>query len=307
MRQPTGPKRSASDLCGSSTTCSRHPHTASPGSNHLRPSPGSRVGCRDCTWELLSWWRHCDPVLLAKEAASLQFLSGGRLVLGLGTGWNPAEFAAMGVPRSERGRRTDELLAALRELLGRSAAGFEGRHLQFPEVSVEPRPEPRVPIWVGGGTQPTMPGASEHHGKAPASVIRRVAASDGWCAPPHAGPAELAADWERICEAARELGRGPEGIEFAQQGYFHLVEDSDRERALERQREAFEYYLGPARPWPFAQANYLVGTIDDVIARLRERAAVGAQHFVLGPVTAEPLEFKRQIELFAARVAPALT
>jgi alkanesulfonate monooxygenase SsuD/methylene tetrahydromethanopterin reductase-like flavin-dependent oxidoreductase (luciferase family) len=246
------------------------------------------------------------PVLLAKEAASLQLLSGGRLILGLGAGWNPVEFGALGVPRSERGSRTDEILDALRVLLGRPEASFAGDHFRFDDVVLEPRPDPPIPLWIGGGTQPPMRGASERHLRAPDRVIRRIAGADGWCAPPHAGPEQLAGDWERIQGAARSMGRDPRRITFAQQGYVHLVETASRDRALEEQRRAFEGYLGPARPWSFARANYLVGTFDDVIERLRQRAATGVEELVLGPVTADPREIRRQLELLRTRVVPEL-
>lgn len=92
-----------------------------------------------------------NPVLLAKEVAMLQHLSGQRLILGLGVGWNPVEFEAVQVPRRERGRRTDEIMEIVRRLLSQRTASYEGRYYRFPEIAIEPFSGQPTPIWVGGG------------------------------------------------------------------------------------------------------------------------------------------------------------
>src|SRR3954469_6964325 len=94
-----------------------------------------------------------NPVLTAKMVASLDALSGGRVVLGIGAGWVPEESAMRGVPFAERGAMTDEYLAAMRELWTSPAPTFAGKYTQFSEVHFEPKPtqKPHPPIWVGGG------------------------------------------------------------------------------------------------------------------------------------------------------------
>ena len=93
-----------------------------------------------------------NPLVSAKVIASLDSLSGGRVVLGIGAGGAPDEFAALGVPESQRGARTDEYLAAMIELWTTDPSGFQGRFVSFENVRFAPKPaqSPHPPIWVGG-------------------------------------------------------------------------------------------------------------------------------------------------------------
>ena len=100
-----------------------------------------------------------NPVALAKELATLDALSGGRVIAGVGTGWLTEEFDALGVPADRRGARTDEAIAILRLLWSEDQpASFNGRFWSFGPVYCQPVP-PRaggVPIWVGGHTEPAL-------------------------------------------------------------------------------------------------------------------------------------------------------
>ena len=93
-----------------------------------------------------------NPLVAAKMIASLDALSGGRVILGIGAGGAPDEFAALGVPESQRGARTDEYLAAMIELWTSDPSSFKGRFVSFEDVRFAPKPaqKPHPPIWVGG-------------------------------------------------------------------------------------------------------------------------------------------------------------
>jgi probable F420-dependent oxidoreductase len=93
-----------------------------------------------------------QPVILANEAASLDALSGGRFVLGVGAGWNEEEFSALGISVRERGRRTDEVLEAMRRLWAGGPATYEGRYYSFADATLgtSPQTEGGPPILVGG-------------------------------------------------------------------------------------------------------------------------------------------------------------
>ncbi len=115
-------------------------------------------------------YRH--PLFVAKAAAALDRLSGGRLILGVGTGYIEPEFRAVGVPFESRGARMDEHLRALRQIwAGTGPVSFQGRFVQFSDMFVEPRPvqRPHPPIWVAGGV----------YGVAPRVVRRAVELADG--------------------------------------------------------------------------------------------------------------------------------
>jgi probable F420-dependent oxidoreductase len=93
-----------------------------------------------------------NPVVLAKELASLDVLSGGRLELGIGAGYLEPEFAAVGVPFADRGRRTDEYLDAILALWTQEKPHYDGRYVRFAGIDAQPRPvqRPHPPIHVGG-------------------------------------------------------------------------------------------------------------------------------------------------------------
>ena len=135
------------------------------------------------------------PLLTAKTVATLQDLSGNRLSLGVGVGWMESEFRALGVPRSERGRRTDESLAFLKQSFEKDIMESHGQRFLF-----LPRPK-RPPIYVGG--------AGDH------ALKRTVRFADGWMPmfqfwrnrPDTISPEELAPQIARLHEMAQEEGR----------------------------------------------------------------------------------------------------
>jgi probable F420-dependent oxidoreductase len=109
-----------------------------------------------------------NPIVVAKQAASLDRLSGGRLTLGVGVGWSREEFAALGVPFEHRAARMAEYVAAMRTLWRDDVASFDGTFVGFDSIRVNPKPvrDRRIPIVVGGNGD---------------AALRRVAAwGDGW-------------------------------------------------------------------------------------------------------------------------------
>ncbi len=109
-----------------------------------------------------------NPLVIAKQAATLDVLSGGRFLLGVGVGWSAEEFAALGVPFARRGARTDEYIRAMRRVWASEVASFYGEFVRFEGVRVYPKPAGgrRIPVVVGGTTD---------------TALRRVATvGDGW-------------------------------------------------------------------------------------------------------------------------------
>ena len=91
------------------------------------------------------------PLVLAKQVATLDYMSGGRFELGIGVGWLKEEFEAVGVPFEKRGPRSDEYIAVMRKLWAEDGASFNGEFVSFEEVSSNPKPVKRaVPIVIGG-------------------------------------------------------------------------------------------------------------------------------------------------------------
>ena len=119
------------------------------------------------------------PLPLAKELATLQNLSEGRLILGAGVGWMEAEFAALGVPFRERGRRMDEGIAMMRAVWNQDPVSFPARHIPavIEDMRMLPQPVKPIPIWIGGSSE---------------AALTRAARLDGWhgsrLAPEEAAP-----------------------------------------------------------------------------------------------------------------------
>jgi len=94
-----------------------------------------------------------NPLVLAKQVATLDYMSNGRFELGIGVGWLKEEFQAMGVPFERRGKRADEYIAAMKTLWAEDGASFAGEFVNFGDATCNPKPAGRVPIIVGGHSE----------------------------------------------------------------------------------------------------------------------------------------------------------
>jgi probable F420-dependent oxidoreductase len=140
-----------------------------------------------------------NPVVLAKELATLDVLSRGRLVLGVGLGWLREEADAVGTNFGVRGRRADEYIEAMRALWKQRVASFHGESIRFDAVKCNPLPTRSIPIHIGGHT--------------PAAARRAGRLGDGFL-PLGGGPEELASLRKIVEASAREAGRDPSAIEI---------------------------------------------------------------------------------------------
>jgi probable F420-dependent oxidoreductase len=141
-----------------------------------------------------------NPLILAKELATLDRLSGGRVELGLGVGWLREEFDALGVPWERRGARNDEYIEAMRALWAGPHAEFHGEFVDFAPVTCSPRPvQESIPILVGGDTD--------------AAIARAVRIADGYF-PGEGDTDRLVALLARLHAAAESAGRDPQSIEI---------------------------------------------------------------------------------------------
>lgn len=141
-----------------------------------------------------------QTALVAKQAAQVHLLSGGRLRLGVGIGWNEVEYQALGENFRDRGARSEEQVRLMRELWAHQAIDFTGRWHRVDRAGINPRPGPGgIPVWFGGYAEATM---------------RRVGRlGDGWM--PRRWPDEVAHEQlERVRAYAREAGRDPAAIGF---------------------------------------------------------------------------------------------
>jgi probable F420-dependent oxidoreductase len=215
-----------------------------------------------------------NPVVTAKMIATLDALSGGRVVFGIGAGWVAAESAMLGVPFGERGAMTDEYLEAMQELWASPAPSFAGRYTRFSELTFAPRPlqQPHPPIWVGG------------HSRA---ALRRTARFGAAWHPINRPPEELRsgqAELQRICGAT---GRAVPP-------------------RLTLRNDVRVLRPGESVPRSTHAGRVLAGEPAALVDQLTELAGCGVDHIVLEFLAADGRDLDEQMSAFAERVRPAM-
>jgi probable F420-dependent oxidoreductase len=175
-----------------------------------------------------------NPLVLAKVAASLDYLSNGRFALGIGIGWLEEEFKAIGVPWERRTERTREYVEAMRNLWGDERSTYKGEFVSFEDARSYPKPIQgrKLPILVGGQTEPALK--------------RAAAYGDGWCGF-NLTPEQTAQKVTRLRELRKAAGRVPENFEISMSPPA-TASPSD----LKRYRDAGvdELYLSPVLKTP---------------------------------------------------------
>jgi probable F420-dependent oxidoreductase len=144
-----------------------------------------------------------NPVVTAKAVATLDRMSKGRVILGIGSGWLEEEFTALGVPFDDRGDRTDEYLQAYRALWTEDIPSYQGEKVSFSDTFCRPQPAGHVPIIVGGHSKRAARRAGE--------------LGDGFF-PGKGGPSELVELFDHARRCAQSAGRDPEALEFTAGG-----------------------------------------------------------------------------------------
>lgn len=193
------------------------------------------------------------PLEVAKAAATVAVLSGGRLSLGVGTGWMREEFDALGREFAGRGRRTDEAIAVLRTVWRGGMVEHAGRHYRVPRLQMSPPPPGPIPILVGGGSE---------------RALRRAATlGDGWIGAGNT-PEEIPGIVGRLRQLRREAGR--EGAAFDVIVALTVPADVDTFRRLEDQG------VTGVVSWPFF---YTIGP-GTTAAQKREALARYAEQFI---------------------------
>jgi probable F420-dependent oxidoreductase len=222
-----------------------------------------------------------NPIVTAKMLATLDVMSGGRVILGVGVGWLREEFIALQSPRfEERGRATDEYLRLMRACWTHEPVEFKGAHYTLAPVSALPKPVQKggIPIWAGGHTDAALRRAGE--------------LADGWhpigFRPPAVLlPGEYAEKVAVIHGWARKAGRDPEAITLSFRVPLELKQRGAKAAGGERT--------------PFR------GTAAEVIEDIRAYQALGVTHFVFDFAAPDLRGQLNMMERFAEEVRPAVT
>ncbi len=226
-----------------------------------------------------------QPAVLAKEVATLHYLSDGRYIYGIGTGWYGPEFEACGVHKSERGRRTDEVLQATMALFQSPDVRYHGRHYDLDGVTVEPHLSPPPPVWAAGGSQLPHERSPEKSEMNP-NVLKRIAHADGWIARPTCPPDLIASDLAIIRETQSELDE-TKPFTAAHENFTWIEEGGSKDEVTTEQQRRFSAVVSDERPWEYIDAVYMPGTIDEIQRKVQTRIDAGIEYMMLHTLTAD--------------------
>jgi probable F420-dependent oxidoreductase len=229
-----------------------------------------------------------NPAVLAKQVATIDHISGGRTIVGLGAGWFASEFEGYGcafpATIGERLRALDEAAEIMKRMWTEERVTFAGKHFAVTDVICEPKPVRRPPILIGGGGERILMGIAARH----ADIWNNLAVHQG----------ELGGKVEALRRACDRAKRDFASIEVSQQCLVVLVETEDAARpALERAQRIYGGHLGAG-----LEAHGIWGTPERVIDGIERHRRLGCSLFVIeffGKDTREPAR------LFAERVMPA--
>jgi probable F420-dependent oxidoreductase len=206
------------------------------------------------------------PIRLAKTAATLDVLSGGRLILGVGVGLIEKEMLAMGSPFAERGAVTDEAIAVMRTLWTQEEPRFDGRYHRFAGMKFSPRPlqKPSIPLVIGGVSR--------------AAIRRAARLGDGW----------------------QPLGVSPEALG---QGIASLREEALAcGRDVSKIPVSIAMSLGPSTPRRYALGQKPA----EIVQSAKAYAAAGVETLIVSANTGDPGEARAALEMVAREVLPAV-
>ena len=213
-----------------------------------------------------------NPVELAKYAASLDQISGGRVTLGVGVGAMTEEFAALGIPMRERGSLTTECIAIMKELWTNPNPCYESKRWKFSELLFSPKPlqKPHIPLWIGGSS--------------PGALRRAATQGDGWH-PTGVSPEEFSIGRREIEEMAAAAGREPDSLTMSL-------------------RIEVEAHGGPSSSRAAGRARLLGGDSEAMAATIAAYETAGVQHMVLALNTGDVAEITNLMETIARDVLP---
>ncbi len=228
-----------------------------------------------------------NPVVLAKQLASMDQLSNGRLIMGMASGWYKREFDAVGVPFEKRGKIMDENLEILNRLWTEEKVTGQYMHHSISSAVMYPKPvqKPRMPLLIGGYVD---------------KVLQRAAtAGDGWLTYFYR-PADFKKSWDKIRGFAKDAGRDPDTLLNASQLPIMV---GPSKAAI--QDEMLDWLN---KEWDFpahsdcSRESAIMGTVDECVEQLREHTAAGVQKIIFVPYKYQ----QEQVESIAREIIPRL-
>jgi len=209
-----------------------------------------------------------NPIVLAKTVSTLDTLSRGRVILGIGAGWVEDEFRALGVPFKERGKITDEYIKVMGELWTSDNRGYSGEYTRFSDVKFLPKPErkPHPPVWVGGESQRAMERAARY--------------GDGW----------------------HPVGLTPEAFREKAEHLKTLLPREKKDRFVMSLRRNIE--INDERE--FSPDETLRGDMEKIRKGISEYKAAGVEHLILYILGGDFKTILNTLRVFGEEIRPGL-
>lgn len=220
-----------------------------------------------------------NPVVVAKMIATLDQLSGGRVIFGVGPGWMREEYGALSVPFEKRGSRTNEYISAIKELWVSDDPEFEGKFCSFSDIKFYPKPKqnPHPPIYIAG--------SSDY------AIKRAVEYGDGW-QPTWVSPEDVKDGISKLELLSYQKGKDLSNFIYSVRNRVHIV-DSGIEGKSDIQEGNDPPFL-------------LRGSVDEIIESLRAYDELGVTHFVIDPVADSLGDIYKAIEVVSREIIPEI-
>jgi probable F420-dependent oxidoreductase len=232
-----------------------------------------------------------NPVLVAKQAATIDVLSHGRLILGVGAGWSEHEFATLGLSIRQRGGRLEEGVRIIRRLWTEPVVSHQGRYWNFEDIELQPKPlqRPHPPILLGGGA--FVPRTEAEQQKLERLLRRAADLGDGWIASTRVPPETIEANI-RILRSLLPSDRR-EGFRLVSQKFTYIVKDESQARQ-DLARVLYD-------PLESARQVQLIGTKPELAQRIGRLAQTGINMLTLAPLRLDD----ELLEFAAAEILPS--
>ena len=226
-----------------------------------------------------------SPVHMAKRLATLDALSGGRLIVGVGLGGDPKVYPAHGLSAERRAARFEEGIEVMKRLWTEPRVTFNGQFFSLSQAAMEPKPvqKPHPPLWFGA-----------HH---PNALRRAVALGSGFIGAGSSPTSQFVDEVRQVTQMLDDAKRDPAAFPIGKRVY--LAIDRDRARAGKRLAEWFTAFYGRAE---MAEQVSVFGGPQEVVDGLAEVVRGGAQYLLLNPVFDE----REHLEQLASEIMPAL-
>ena len=221
-----------------------------------------------------------NPVVIAKMIATLDVLSEGRVICGVGPGWMKEEYAALSVPYDKRGTRTNEYICAIKELWVNDDPSFEGEFCSFSNIKFYPKPvqKPHPPIFIAG--------ASDY------AIKRAVELGDGW-QPTWVSSEDVKDGIFKLETMASEMGRDLSNFTYSVRNRLHIVDDN--------------YVANDGNSSESDDPPFLLrGTPSDIAQYIKDYEDLGVSHIVLDPVVENLDDIFSTIEVVSKEIIPEI-